>query len=125
MAEATGRPDASDGDAELPPGLSAWFAIEECVGETLDAVEALGAENDRAVEFVAGIHHAVRTWLSWELWAALLDAGHYSPDSLLSALLEDGVDVEQLPRSEPATPPRPGRAIEWRAFHPPDGEDDE
>ena len=123
MAEATGRPDAPDGDAELPPGLSAWFAIEECVRETLDAVKALGGENDRAVEFVAGIHPAVRTWLSWELWAALLDPGHYSPDRLLVALLEDGVDVEQLPRSEPATPPRPSRAIEWRAFPPPGGED--
>jgi hypothetical protein len=124
MAEATGRPDAPDDDAELPPGLSAWFAIEECVGETLDALKALDGETERAVELVAGIHHAVKTWLSWELWATLLDPGGYTPDSLLLALLEDGVDVQQLPRSEPSTPPRPGRAIEWRAFPPPGGEND-
>jgi hypothetical protein len=38
MANGNGRSDAPDEDAELPPGLSAWFAIEECVGETLDAL---------------------------------------------------------------------------------------
>jgi hypothetical protein len=123
MVDDNGRSDAPDEDAELPPGLSAWFAIEEGVGETLDALKALDGETARAVELVAGIHRAVKTWLSWELWAALLERGRYSPDSLLLALLEDGVDVEQLPRSEPATPPRSGRAIEWRAFPPPDGED--
>jgi hypothetical protein len=123
MANGNGRSDAPDDVDELPPGLAAWFAIEECVGETLDALTALGGETARAVELVTGIHQAVKMWLSWELWAALLEPGRYSPDSLLLALLEDGVDVEQLPQSEPATPPRSGRAIEWRAFPPPDGED--
>ena len=116
-------PDAPDERDELPPGLTAWFAIEECVGETLDALSALSGETDGAVELVTGIHQAVRTWLSWELWAALLEPGRYSPDSLLQALLEEGLDVQQLPRSEPATPPRPGRTCEWRAFPPPGGED--
>jgi len=123
MADDNGRSHAPDEDAELPPGLTAWFAIEECVGETLDALKALGGETERAVELVAGIHQVVKTWLSWELWAALLDPGGYTPDSLLMALLEDGVDLQQLPRSEPATPPRTGRAVEWRAF-PLDGEND-
>jgi hypothetical protein len=117
MEDGNGRPDAHDDDREeLPPGLSAWFAIEECVGETIDALQALGGETDRAVAFVAGIHEAVKTWLSWELWATLLDPGHYTPDGLLVALLERGVDVQQLPRSGPATPPRSVRGIEWRAF---------
>jgi hypothetical protein len=115
MANGNGRSDAPDESAELRTGLSAWFAIEECVGETLDALAARGGETDRRVAFVAGIHEAAKTWLSWELWATLLDPGHYTPDSLLVALLEHGVDV-QLPRSGPATPPRPARAIEWRAF---------
>jgi len=115
MANGNGRSDAPEERDELPPGLAAWFAIEECVGETLDALQAL-PDADRAVAFVGGVHEAVRIWLSWELWAALLDSGHYSPDSLLEALLEDGVDVQQLPRSDPATPPRPGRPSEWRAF---------
>ena len=120
MGNGIGRRDATDDGAELPPGLTAWFAIEECVAETLDALGALGGETDRAV---TEIHQAVRTWLSWQLWAALLEPGRYSPDSLLLALLEEGVDVQQLPRTEPATLPRPGRAIELRAFAPPDGED--
>ena len=123
MSDASGHSDAPQGDAELPLGMAAWFAIEECVGETLDALKALGGETERAVALVAGIHQAVKTWLSWELWAALLEPEGYTPDSLLLALLEDGVDVQQLPRSEPATPPWPGRAIEWRAFPPPGGED--
>ena len=38
MANGNGRSDAPDETDELPPGLSAWFAIEECVGETLDAL---------------------------------------------------------------------------------------
>jgi hypothetical protein len=123
MADDNGGSDAPDEDAELPPGLSAWFAIEECVGETLDALNTLGGDAAWAVALVAGIHKAVKTWLSWELRAALLEPGGYTPDSLLVALLEDGVDVQQLPRSEPATPPSPGRACEWRAFPPPGGED--
>jgi hypothetical protein len=116
MANGNGRLDASDERDELPPGLSAWFAIEECVGETLDALAALGGEANQAHAFVSGIHRAVKAWLSWELWAALLDPGHYSPDSLLESVLERGVDMQQLPRSSPATPPRSGQAGEWRAF---------
>jgi hypothetical protein len=116
MANGNGRSDAPDETDELPPGLSAWFAIEECVGETLDALTAFGDEADGAVAFVSGIHGAVKAWLSWELWAAMLDPGHYTPDGLLAALLERGVDVRQLPRSSPATPPRAGQAGEWRAF---------
>jgi hypothetical protein len=116
MANGNGRPDAPDEDAELPPGLSAWFAIEECVGETLDALRALPDETGQAVAFLARMHAAVKVWLSWELWACLLDSGQYSPDSLLESLLDRGVDVRQLPRSGPATPPQTGRAIEWRAF---------
>jgi hypothetical protein len=116
MANGNGRAEAPDERDELPPGLSAWFAIEECVGETLDALTALGEDASQAVAFVSGIHRAVKVWLSWELWAALLDPGHYTPDSLLAALLERGVDVHQLPRSSPATCPRPGQAGEWRAF---------
>ena len=116
MANGNGRQDAPDGRDELPPGLSAWFAIEECVGETVDALQALDDQADRAVEFVSDLHRAVKVWLSFELWAALLDPGHYTPDSLLGALLEDGVDVRQLPRSSPATPPRPRQGTEWRAF---------
>jgi len=30
---------------------------------------------------------------------------NYTPDGLLRALLDEGVDVRQLPRSGPATPP--------------------
>jgi len=116
MAEGTGLAGPPDESNQLPPGLAAWFAIEECVGETVDALEALDGETDRAVELVSGIHRAVRVWLSWELWAALLDPGQYTPDSLLAALLEEDVDVRQLPREEEATPPRPGQASEWRAF---------
>ena len=116
MVNGNGRPDAPDENAELPPGLSAWFSIEECVGETLDALTAFGEEADEAVAFVSGIHRTVKAWLTWELWAALLDPGHYTPDTLLEALLERGVDVNQLPRSAPATPPRTGQAGEWRAF---------
>ena len=116
MEHGNGRSDAPDEDAELPPGLSAWFAIEECVGETLDALRALGGETEHAVALVSEMHQTVKVWLSWELWAALLDPGQYSPDGLLRALLDEGVDVRQLPRSGPATPPRTGRAIEWRAF---------
>jgi hypothetical protein len=116
MANGNGRWDAPDERDELPPGLSAWFAIEECVGETLDALDALGGDTAQAVEFVSGIHWAVKVWLSWELWATLLDPGNHSPDGLLLSLLEDGVDVQQLPRSSPATPPRPGQRTEWRAF---------
>jgi hypothetical protein len=116
MANGNGRSDAPDETDELPPGLSAWFAIEECVGETLDALTAFGDEAGEAVSFVSGIHRAVKVWLSWELWAALLDPGHYTPDSLLSSVLDRGVDVQQLPRSSPATSPRPGQAGEWRAF---------
>jgi hypothetical protein len=116
MANGNGRSDAPDERDELPPGLSAWFAIEECVGETLDALTALGEDADQAHAFVSGIHRAVKVWLSWELWAALLDSGHYTPDSLLESVLDRGVDVHQLPRSSPATPPRPGQAGEWRAF---------
>jgi hypothetical protein len=116
MANGNGRWVAPDERDELPPGLAAWFAIEECVGETLDALRALGGETDRAVAFVSEVHRAAKVWLSWELWAALLDPGQYTPDSLLLALLEEGVDVQQLPRSSPAMPPRPEQDIEWRAF---------
>jgi hypothetical protein len=116
MANGNGRLDASDERDELPPGLSAWFAIEECVSETLDALTAFGDEAHEAVAFVSGIHRALKAWLSWELWAALLDPGHYTPDGLLESVLERGVDVHQLPRSAPATSPRPGQAGEWRAF---------
>jgi hypothetical protein len=116
MANGNWREDAPNERDELPPGLSAWFAIEECVGETLDALDAMSGETSRAVEFVSGIHRAVRVWLSWELWATLLDPGNHSPDGLLLSLLEGGVDVRQLPRSSPATLPRPGQGTEWRAF---------
>jgi hypothetical protein len=117
VANGNGRDDASDEDTEeLPPGLAAWFAIEACVGETLDALQVLDSETDRVIEFVSGIHQAVKTWLTLELWAALVDAGQYTPDSLLASVLEHGVDIQQLPRSSPATPPRPGQDIEWRAF---------
>jgi hypothetical protein len=121
MANGNGSPDAPDERDELLPGLSAWFAIEECVGETLDALTVLGDDTDQAVAFVSGIHRAVKVRLSWELWAALLDPGHYTPASLLEALLDRGVDVHQLPRSSPAASPRPGQGTEWRAFE--DGED--
>ena len=116
MANSNERPGAPDETHELPPGLSAWFAIEECVGETLDALRALGGETEQSVALVSEMHQTVKVWLSWELWAALLDPGQYTPDGLLRALLDDGVDVRQLPRSGPATPPQTGRAIEWRAF---------
>jgi hypothetical protein len=59
--------------------------------------------------------------VSWELWATLFDPGHYSPDSLVLSLLEDGVEVRQQGRSSPATPPRPPQAKEWRAFEGGDG----
>jgi hypothetical protein len=116
MANGNGRSDAPDDRDKLLPGLAAWFAIEECVGETTDALKAFGDETDQAVAFVSGTHEAVKTWLSWELWPTLLDPGDYTPDSLLASLLERGVDVRQLPRSRPPTPPRPGLAAEWRAF---------
>jgi hypothetical protein len=117
MEDGNGRPHAPDEQDELPPALSALFAIEECVGETVDALAPFGDEADQAHAFVSGIHRAVKVWLSWELWAALLDPGHYTPDSLLESVLERGVDVHQLPRSGPATPPRPApRGMEWRAF---------
>ncbi len=121
MANGNGWSGAPDDREGLPPGLSAWFAIEECVGETLNALEALGGDTDRAVELVSGIHRVVKVWLSWELWASLLEPGHYTPDSLLAALLENGVDVRQLPREKEATPPRPGQGNEWRAFDGGDG----
>ena len=116
MANGNGRSDAPDEGDELPPALSAWFAIEECVGETLDALRALGGETEQAVASVSEMHQKVKIWLSWELWAALLDPEHYTPDGLLRALLDEGLDVRQLPRSGPATPPQTGRAIECRAF---------
>ena len=115
MANGNGRSDAPDERDELPPGLSAWFAIEECVGETLDALRALGGETQQALALVSEIHQTVKVWLSWELWAALLDPGQYTPDGLLRALL-DGVSTFITPAIGPATPPRTGRAIEWRAF---------
>lgn len=112
-----GAPDDSEDDAdELPPGLSAWFAIEEVVGETLSALESLGGETDHAVAFLTGLHRAVRVWLSWEMWAALLDAGQHTPNSLLHSVIDRGVDTRQLPRFAPATPPRTGQGHEWRAF---------
>jgi hypothetical protein len=116
VADDNGRSDALEERDELPPGLSAWFAIEECVGETLDTLRALGGETEQSVALMSEMHQIVKVWLSWELWAALLDPGQYTPDSLLKALLDDGVDVQQLPRSGPATPPQAGRPIEWRAF---------
>jgi hypothetical protein len=116
MEDGNGSSRAPNDREALPPGLSAWFAIEECVSETFDALEALDGETERAVGLVSGIHKAVSVWLSWELWATLLEPGHYTPDSLLAAVLEDGVDVHQLPRSSPATPPRPGHGNEWSAF---------
>ena len=121
MANGNGRSDAPEDGDELPPGPSAWFAIEECVGETLDALRALGGETEQAVALVSEMHQTVKVWLSWELWAALLDPGQYTPDGLLRALLDEGVDVRQLPRSCPATPPQTGRAVEWRAFEAGDG----
>ena len=48
MANGNGRSDAPDDRDELPPGLSAWFAIEECVGETLH--DLLDQERFRAVD---------------------------------------------------------------------------
>jgi hypothetical protein len=116
MANGNGRSDAPDERDELPPGLAAWLAVEEVVRETLDALQALDGETDQAIALVSGIHRATKTWIAWEVWAVLLAPGPYTPDSLLRAVLEEGVDVRQLPRSGPATPPQTGRAIEWRAF---------
>jgi hypothetical protein len=116
VVDGSGCPDAPDEEECLPPGLAAWFAIAECVGETLDALRGLPGEAEQAMTFMSYLHGEVRTWLSWELWAALLGPGQYSPDSLLEALLREGVDVRQLARSSPASPPRPGTAPEWRAF---------
>jgi hypothetical protein len=116
MANGNGRLNAPQNRGGSPPGLTAWFAIEECVSETLDALEGLDSESLWADEFLTGIHWAVKAWLSWELWAALLPPGCYTPDSLLETVLDRGVDPRQLDRSSPASPPRPGQAGEWRAF---------
>ena len=116
MDDGTARPDAPDDEEQLPPGLAAWLAIEACVGETIEALDKLGDETSRASAFVLGIHRAAKVWLSWELWATVLDPGHYTPDELLTALLERGVDVRLLGQDGPATPPRPGQPSEWKAF---------
>lgn len=116
MDDASGRADAPNENNELPPALAAWLAIEKCVAETSSALEALDDDTEHAALVISGIHRAVRVWLSWEFWATLLDPGQYSPDSLLSAVPEQGVDVCQVGRSSPATPPRPGQGSEWRAF---------
>ena len=122
MANGNGRSDAPDERDELPPGLSAWFAIEECVGETLDALRALGEDADQAHAFVSGIHRAVKVWLSWELWAALLDPGHYTPGQPAGVASGRERRRAAAPAGGPSTPPVWGRAAEWRAFT--DGSDD-
>jgi hypothetical protein len=114
MADDNGRADARDEDAELPPGLSAWFAIEECVGETLNALTALGDDADQAHAFVSGIHRAVKAWLSWELWAALLDPT--TRPTVCSSPCWTAAWACTSCRGPPATSPRPGQAGEWRAF---------
>ena len=111
MGNGNGRSDAPDDQDELPPGLSAWFAIEECVGETLDALRAIGGETEQAVALLSEMHQTVKVWLSWELWAALLDPGQYTPDGLLRALLDEGVDVRHS--RDPARPPRHRRDAPW------------
>ena len=108
--------DALDEEAELPPELAAWFAIEECVGATLDALAAFGDHATVSVAFVSEIHWAVKSWLAFEFWAALLDEGLYTPDTLLMSLLERGVDTTRLPRQSPVQPPRPLVRIAWKAF---------
>src|SRR5215211_5403193 len=108
MANGNGRSDAPDETDELPPGLSAWFAIEECVGETLDALRALGGETEQAVALVSDMHQTVKVWLSWELSAALLDPGQYTPDGLLRALLDEGVETPEI---------RPGHTAAGGACH--------
>jgi hypothetical protein len=123
MANGNGGADApAEWFDELPAGLANWLAVEEVVGESLDALSALDGETDRAVEFLSGIHRAVKVWASWELWATLQDPGGGSPDELLESLLERGVDVRQLGRVGPATRPRAGRGTDWRAFEEPDDE---
>ena len=116
MANDSEGADALDEEAELAPELAAWFAIEECVGATLDALAAFGDEATVAVAFVSQIHWAVQSWLAFEFWAALLDRGLYTPDTLLVSLLERGVNTTRLPRQSPVMPPRPLGRIAWRAF---------
>lgn len=117
MDDGNGRPDASDeGPAELPPGLAALFAIEACVGETIDALQWIDGDAEQALKFVEGIHRAVKVWLSWEMWAALLPAGDHTPDGLFAEILDKGVDVCGLGAEAPATPPETGHAREWSAF---------
>jgi hypothetical protein len=123
MANGNGCTDEPDWQEELPPGLAAWFAIEECVGETIDALSALDDETDFALTFLSDVHRAVKGWVSWEMWAAILEPGQFTPDRLLVKVLEGGVDPQQQPRSSPATLPRPGLGTEWRAFC--GGKDDE
>jgi hypothetical protein len=114
--------DVPEEESELPASLAAWLAIEECVSETLDVLGKLGGETDRALAFVDDIHRRVKVWLTWELWASLLDPGHYSPDGLLDALVERGVDVRAVGRwSALPTVPQSGRGADWRAFE--DGAD--
>jgi hypothetical protein len=112
-SESAGALDETD---ELPPELAAWFAVEECVGATLDALAGFGDEASASVEFVSEIHRGVKSWLAFEFWAALLDPGLYTPDALLDSLLERGVNTARLPRSSPVVPPRPFGRIEWKAF---------
>lgn len=123
MDDGNGRADAPpEWFDELPVGLANWLAIEECVGESLDALSALDGETDRAVEFLSRIHRVVKAWATWELWAALLDPGGNSPDEILESVLERGVDLRQVGRVGPATRPRPGRGTGWRAFEDTDDE---
>jgi hypothetical protein len=113
--------DALDEKDELPPELAAWFAVEDVVGATLDALAAFGGEATEAVAFVSNIQANVKSWLAFEFWACLLDRGLYTPDTLLVSLLERGVSTDKLPRQSPVVPPRPLGRIEWKAFESGDG----
>jgi hypothetical protein len=121
MANDSESADALDETEELPPSLGAWFAIEECVGATLDALAAFDDEASASVEFVSEIHRRVKSWLAFEFWAALLDPGLYTPDTLLVSLIERGVSTQRLPAAAPVVAPRPLGRIAWKAFGEGDG----
>lgn len=96
MTKVNGRLDAQDRDDELPPGLARWLGIEEAISQTIEGLEALDDDCAQSIQFVQKVHAGVKAWLTWELWASLLDRDNYSPDELLVALLERGVDIRRL-----------------------------
>ncbi len=116
MAQDSESADALDEESELPPELAAWFAIEACVGATMDALAAFGDDASVALACVSDIHRAVKSWLAWEFWASLMDRGLYTPDTLLVGLLERGVDTVRLPRPSEVELPRMLGPIAWKAF---------